>query len=67
MGPPHSKKSCCFKLTFVIVLVIGDRKNVRKILFLLTDGVQNPKVGEDGKPFDPVAASQPLYDRGKWI
>jgi len=44
--------------------VLGERADVRKILFLLTDGEQNPKVGRNGVAYDPVAASKPLYDRG---
>ena len=50
----------------MIFLLIGQRKGVSKILFLITDGNQNPKQSRDGKiKYDPVAASQPMIDRGK--
>ncbi|XP_066928452.1 uncharacterized protein [Clytia hemisphaerica] len=42
----------------------GDRPGVRKILFLLTDGAQNPTKETNGRALDPVSASKPLYDRG---
>ena len=50
----------------MIFLLIGQRKGVSKILFLITDGNQNPKQSRDGKiKYDPVVASQPMIDRGK--
>ena len=40
------------------------RENVPKVIFLITDGSQNPTKDGNGNPYDPVAASQPLIDRG---
>lgn len=40
------------------------RENVPKVIFLITDGSQNPTEDRDGNPYDPIAASQPLIDRG---
>ena len=43
----------------------GERDGVSKIVFLITDGNQNPKQSRDGKvQYDPVVASQPMVDRG---
>ena len=43
----------------------GARDGVSKIVFLITDGKQNPEQSPDGKvAFDPDVASQPLIDRG---
>ena len=40
------------------------RDDVPKVIFLITDGAQKPTEDKDGNPYDPVAASQPLIDRG---
>jgi len=46
----------------------GHRPNVKKVLFLVTDGKQNPKKDDrTGKAFDPVAASQIMVDNGVQI
>lgn len=43
------------------------RADAKKIVILLTDGNQSPKVGRDGTVFDPVKASEPLYKSGAEI
>merc|ERR1711962_345316 len=46
----------------------GHRPNVKKVLFLITDGKQNPKKDrKTGEVFDPVAASQIMVDNGVQI
>ena len=40
------------------------RDNVPKVIFLITDGSQNPTMDSRGNPYDPVVSSQPLIDRG---
>ena len=40
------------------------RENVPKVIFLITDGSQKPTADANGNPYDPVASSQPLIDRG---
>lgn len=42
------------------------REDSTKVIFLITDGVQNPKE-EGGKVLDPVVSSQNLYDQGYLI
>ena len=44
---------------------LGVRQNVPKLIFLITDGAQNPKKSRDNKQiYDPVKASQAMIDRG---
>jgi len=40
------------------------RENVPKVIFLITDGSQNPTEDSRGNLYDPVASSQPLVDLG---
>jgi len=55
-------------LHFSSYKIIGERDGVTKIIFLITDGKQNPKQSADGKfIYDPVVASKPLIDRGNVI
>jgi len=43
----------------------GVRDGVRKVIFLITDGRQNPEKDlRTGEIFDPVKASQRMYDKG---
>jgi len=38
--------------------------NVKKIIYLITDGEQNPKLSPNKQVLDPAVASQSLYDKG---
>lgn len=55
-----------FKYISSTTFMLGMREDVTKVIFLITDGQQNPTV-ENGKVLDPVAASQGMYDRGIMI
>ena len=41
--------------------------NVKKIIYLITDGEQNPKVSPNDQVLDPAVASQSLYDKGMYV
>lgn len=43
------------------IAILGMRDDAKKLVILLTDGVQNPK------RYDPIAASKVLYDKGATI
>ena len=50
----------------VFHIFIGARSDIKKIIFLITDGSQNPLSGPEGA-YDPVKSSRPLYDDGAEI
>ena len=49
-------------------IIIGERPNIEKIAFLITDGEQNPKQDKTtNEIFDPIASSKKLHDRGRRV
>ena len=51
------------KIFFLLHLGMRSDPKVKKIIYLITDGEQNPKKHKD-KILDPVEASQKFYDEG---
>ena len=55
-------------MNIIMLIIVGHRKNVKKMIFLITDGKQDPRRDhKTGAVLDPVAASQQMIDGGVHI